>query len=612
MILALLLACRPGGTEPDTADTGDAWADWPAQELEVGRLLLTAALDGAQAPSELVLMHHHPMAFVRDGDRVLVLDGRYGHDADAHCLPQAKWPTLSVDDAWRGDCSGTEVSLQRGVIPVPAAAMAVDEDAQVLWLVARDGRTWTVPLEPVGTHPWAFGRAVAGETVQGPVVSAQVVDGVLHTHAGLAAGSVVQVEAGLELDGVSVFEGQVLGLATDGASTWAATDDGLLHVETGETWDVAATGPLDVAGDTVLAATETGFVVLQGGVLTPWDVPVVDVDVHPWGEWVLLTTDGVQVRMDEVQQAQGPALGLYLLSFLEKPKSPQEDAPCTGSPSVTEFSANAAANADWWGDMPGTKAIGITPHLGRKSRSCGVAEGFEGIWDRRDVSVGVLFHEQAGCGGDTDCYDAHLLAQMDSVTGLGAEPDWVSGLSPNTEQGDDWVAGLARAGLPTTVLFYGMSVLPDVSHFDDPRGKESWPWATQDLARPITAATAWELDAAGPVTLHPGDSRAAFSQGGCANLFLRECQILGLGDGTVLDAGDVVLLDLSLHRALGNAPQGGSWSFHLPDLGSWDYGAGCDDDWQGCQAGLLRDWWIDVHARWVQNGAADWVSPADL
>ena len=117
------------------------------------------------------------------------------------------------------------------------------------------------------------------------------------------------------------------------------------------------------------------------------------------------------------------------------------------------------------------------------------------------------------------------------------------------------------------------------------------------------------------MALFPGDSRSVFAQAGCANLYLRECQMLGLGDGNLVREKDLALLGLSLHRALAADLPDGTWSWHLPDIGSWDYSEGCtvqDRRWSGCQGALLQDWLFDLHARFVLNGVAEWTPPSRL
>jgi hypothetical protein len=91
------------------------------------------------------------------------------------------------------------------------------------------------------------------------------------------------------------------------------------------------------------------------------------------------------------------------------------------------------------------------------------------------------------------------------------------------------------------------------------------------------------------------------------------------GGGTTLDAQDVVLLDLLLHRAITESVSAEvrTWSFHLPDIGSFDYTEGCEQDdqiWSGedCPAALLQAWLIDVDRRLVDAGLVRWTLPGNL
>ena len=171
-------------------------------------------------------------------------------------------------------------------------------------------------------------------------------------------------------------------------------------------------------------------------------------------------------------------------------------------------------------------------------------------------------------------------------------------------------------------LFFGMSVLPEVPHHGDPRAKEAFPLDAETRPAAWRASSAfdtWPGDPDGELALYPGDSVAAFTQGGCPSVFIQECRLVSGGGGQRLEAEDIEVLQLQLHRSMAARRDGqvNAWSFHLPDLGAFDFTVGCTEQdriWSGedCQAQVLQEWMFDLHQRYILNGVARWTTPSML
>ena len=117
----------------------------------------------------------------------------------------------------------------------------------------------------------------------------------------------------------------------------------------------------------------------------------------------------------------------------------------------------------------------------------------------------------------------------------------------------------------------------------------------------------------------PGNNVPAFNVGACPNLFVNECHALNRGGGISLDTGDMDTLNLLLHRALVSAGTEGThtWSFHLPDIGLYDYTDHCevtDRTWSGedCSAARLQAWVFAVHQRFAIEGLVNWSAPSTV
>jgi hypothetical protein len=343
------------------------------------------------------------------------------------------------------------------------------------------------------------------------------------------------------------------------------------------------------------------------------------------GEIAVLSSDGtVTAIFDDTSLIAGEPLALVPLAFSEQPRSMGEDEPCTGEDGNVQLRVELAAeNLHFLQDLPGAVGLGVTPHLARRARQCGHEARFSNVLTAEELEVGVLIHQQAEteCASDVDCYANFLVENAQVIESYGAGVNWVSGMASHYELGADWVAGLIRSGLSDRFLFFGLSVLAEVAHETDSRSKEVFPMEGTDKAKPWKVSSAEVVEYSfdeGLIALYPGDARAAFNLAGCPNLLVRECLLLNEGGGGEFYSTDIEVLSLLMRRRLAERDlEGGSaWSFHLPDIGVWQYTEGCvreDRTWTGdCDASLLQDWFFQVHQTFVLNGAAKWSRPSEL
>ena len=636
-ILLSLSSCRRGDAPDSQGPAENPWLDYPVQAVDDFRLMLVTELPAGESLS-LLSIPDEPLLLVLDQAGTWVLDDRYEINETPACLDVDRFPEVSYSSDYQGSCQVEQVELDRGRAPVMQVA-AVDLQGKMAWGVDPSGLLLRMNYDLRDAHPWDWLQAeVVADLGRTDFVDAQFVEGALQLLAGdellsvdmstfalsaqslpatgtVLAGEAVGTVEGLFLEGALQPGGSVLDIAESEQGLWLALGqqgvqgpNGEVFADTAKRVVVAERG-VYVVGGQGLWRIEDGTPEL----LLPGEIQ--DVIALPSHEIVVLVQGEVQVFVDERPLLEGPPLGIWVQTFLEKPRSRTEDVPCAGgNKSVDGFVRSAASNARLVNDIPGSVALDVTPFYAERVRECELSGPVQGLMERRDLELGVLYHEPALCRGDQSCLVAYLeagLAEVENLAGLSV--GHVSGLSPIWDDGDDWVAGLKAAKVPKLVTFVGMSLLPEISHLEDPRAKERWPTEMAAMAQPwsISSAEAPEVDDGGPVRMLPSNTRAAFSQEGCGSMMLRECFVLNLGNGQSLSERDIAQLDLSLHRALALRGEEGVWSFHLPDLGSWDYVQGCDDDWEGgCDGAMFRDWLIDVHARWVQSGAAEWSLPA--
>ncbi|MFT5586302.1 MAG: hypothetical protein ACI9VR_003899 [Cognaticolwellia sp.] len=636
-LLVSLLSCRRGDTQDSEVAGVNPWLDHPVQEVDGFRLMLVTELPVGDS-KRLVSVPSEPLLLVQNSGDAWILDDRYEIREKPACLDPDRFPDVEYRSEFQGDCEAGEVELARGRAPALVAA-ADDVEGNAIWGVGLDGKLYRTSYDLRVSHPWdwlrptevadlgrldvvaaRFGaeglQLLAGsELLNVDTRSFEVSSRELPGTGTVFSNKAIGTKSGLIVNGELETGAEVLDIADSAEGRWVALGENGLVGPQGETLPDAAYR---------IAVAERGVYVL--GELGLWRVEdgaaelllkgsYLDVVALPSHEIVVLADGEVQVYVDERPLLEGPPLSIWVQTFLEKPRTRAEDVPCGGSGDTVEgFVRSAASNARLLNDIPGTIALDVSPFYAERVLECELASPVQGLLERRDLEIGVLYHEGALCRGDATCLQQYLedgLAQVEELSGLVA--GHVSGLSPIYDDGDDWVEGLVQSNVPRIVTFVGMSLLPDVVHTGDPRAKERWPLEMADMATPwaISSSDMPDKDSGGPVRILPSNTRAAFSQEGCGSMLLRECFGLNLGAGLELSERDVAQLDLSLHRALAFRGEQGVWSFHMPDLGSWDYVQGCDDDWEGdCDAARFRSWLIDVHARWVQSGAAEWSLPA--
>ena len=669
VLLTLALACS-GGDTGDTAGLPAPWATLSPRPLSALSPLVDVPLASAVAASRVVLLSGQPHALVLDaeGGKVHVFDGRYRHEDQPSCVPTEAWPEHPVDDRQREGCAEGEVSLHRGVLaPQGALRGVVADDATLLVHLWAGQRVYRADADLLQASPWDILRLDDGVDVDAPepVVRAAMARG------GGALWLASDAWLGrYALDGTRTTEwvlpGQVLDVAFSGSQVWVSTDAGLWSPDAGlvngvpaprlspdgeggvwlaevdrdrgvhvgptgaaSAWDVAGlTGPVaaDPATGRVAFGVDEGLVVVQDNVVLARveGLAVRDVAVNDHHEIVALTDQGLSVFGDELALGSGEPLALIIAGFVEQPRSPDQDLPCnsTGDSIVGQL-ATAADNRRLLDDLPAGLALGITPQMARRALACGVVHDLHRVGAGERVEPGVLNHERPDddCVADPDCHTDFLAAQHADVVATGLGPSWFSGLMVHEDLGADWAANLVRTGAVDTYLHFSLSVLPDIDHDGDPRAKQAYPPTVAGATTPLVGSTLAGLFDGddGALRLLPGNALAAFRLSRCPNLTLWECNSLpGNGWEPLLRAEDIAVLRVLLFRASGvRSGVGAAWSFHLPDVGSWDYTVGCDQAervWSGddCQGALLQDWLLDVHASYVANDIVSWDLPRDL
>jgi len=640
-LLFLLLACRDGGT-PDTAADPARW-DLPALDLSPGREVAVRSVEGLATLRSLHVLRERATTFALDRDGTLsVLDAHYDHSPDRWCIDPSSWAGTG-DAAWQGSCADGEVEVRRGRLDPgpPVRAVSVDEAGLRVFVLDAEGGLSVASADVLAGDPFAWLRLepYAALGVDGITEAAMVWDGqALHVATGervtrlegdavttsnlqgtvvsgvLAAGepwwvTSAGVEHGGALEGVDAVD-----LVGTEQGAWIGTLEGVVSPDGTSIGVDGSLGWLahDERSGAVWVATEGGLVRLLDGEQTavPLDHPVAGLAGGPGHELVVWTGDEVRVLVDEeALLAAGEPLEIWATTFVEKPQTPDQPGECLGDEGLQARVALANENSAWLDDTPATWALGVTPNHLRTARACGLVDELEPILNHPRREVGALIHEEPEGCDDVAC-TVDFLAEMGAeLAWYGSVPTWTSALAPLSDLGLDWRAAIVESGAPLRYLFFGLSILDEVPHHDDPRAKDAYPLDTSELA------AAWSE---GGVSFYPMNNLPAFNLGGCANQLLLECHQTGQGFGHSLSAEDVAVLDLLLVRSLavrGDGPA--TWSFHLPDLGAYDYTTDCtvaDGVWSGeaCQVTLLQDWLTDVHQRYVQNGLARWALPSEL
>ncbi len=667
LLLTLVLACSAG--LDDTGAASSLWDQLAPVPLDPLRPLLRATLPDAGTPTRLSLLSEQPHAFVldRDAGLVHVFDSRYRHDHETACIATKSWPDLPVSEVQQGSCDDGQVELARGTLdPLGTPlGLAAEGTRVVLW---AEGRLYQASADLLGGSPWDLLRLDEGVAldVPSPVFSSDLAagEGVVYVASDGWLGTVdddgvtleswalpgpvrdvvlsdglpwVATDAGVWSPELGLVNGaDVNRLAPDGAGgVWAVdlADERAVHLgPTGSAtaWEApGATGPVavDVHTGRVALAIEGGFALLADGVelARVQDRLVKDLAFHDHHELVVLDGEGLTVFGDEEVLVGAPPLALIAAAFVEQPRSADSDYPCLdGDETIASHLAVAAQNRRLLDDLPTGVALGVTPHMARRALRCGQIHDLHRVVSGPRIELGVLNHELPDdtCVQTPACHQNFLSEQHADVANIGLTPRWTSGLVVHEDGGADWVENLVATGVSDTYLQFGLSVLAEIDHGGDPRAKQPFPLGVSGGTETLVASTLDDLfdpESGGALRLLAGNSLAAFRLSVCPNLLLWECNLVpGAQDQPTFDPQDIEVLQLLLFRALaGRSDSESAWSFHLPDIGEWDYTRDCavqDDLWTGeqCQAAMLQQWLLDVHARYVDAGLVTWDLPGEV
>lgn len=664
--LLLLAACAPAD---DSAAAGAAppppWAELET-ELDPFRAMLTVDV-GAEA-RHLAAVAGAPSLAVWPGPRggAALLDGRYRLDSQARCLDPSPFPRVEDGTDRQGACPEGEVELDRTALGPGREVLGVADDpvlheVSVLFegggvavasteLLEGNPLDWlrlrpAVTLElasgaapqvfaalPGGGWVAASGREVASFGRDGVRLdSADVVDDV---SALVVSGSEVWAATSggaASLGGAGLACGGGAGLAADGAGgVWVscAAAGRVSHVNASGTVqeEVAVDGLLGAValnGETgvVYVAVEEGVAELRGGAEVARHAvgrPEALV-INAVGELGVLREGTVEVYVDETALVGRPPLSMWIAAFVENPRAEASRVACSGAADgMEERAARAIGNRALLDDLPPFVALAVSPPVAAHARRCKVADELAEAIRGPRIEDGALFHDPPDCA-DQDCLDAAVAQEVAALADLDVSPRFAAGAA-GWEAGGDWVLAVERAGLDRHA-FVGLSALPGVG-IDDPRGKEAAPWSGEVASRPWRTASAditLDDDPAGGFLLIPGSTLAIFNAADCPGALQAECRMMDVGGGSVIDADDVAVADLLLHRAAGRRESSGAstWYFHLPAIEEFSYVEGCTrseaGSWSGsgCQAEPLQGWLYDVHARLVNAGVVRWGCPSD-
>jgi hypothetical protein len=150
------------------------------------------------------------------------------------------------------------------------------------------------------------------------------------------------------------------------------------------------------------------------------------------------------------------------------------------------------------------------------------------------------------------------------------------------------------------------------------------PWPLRPGATTLDQLTEFPGDplGGGAMTLYPGNTVRGFSLGACVGLLAQECIVLGAG-AAVFDEADALAIALyARHAAARRETWVSTFTWHLPDLGTYDYTQGCvdlgDGTWEKladdatCEAEVLTGIQWDLQQVLVENGVAAWARPEGL
>lgn len=653
-----------------TEDTGGPapWTDLTAEHLVPFYMVADTTIDHANTPTRLVARSSLGGAFVLDGaaQQVHVLDSRYHHDGRSYCVNQER-PKDSTVLAGAADCPDGSDLISRGSLVFDERPIAVAADASRLTVgvLTQSAMLFQAPADPARDDALELLVPNAGLTVHGLTTPLEgAVLAIDNGKAAIASGTqlvVLNLDTGTEL--VHILPGQARDVILRADDVWIATDGGVWHnsavldaigdklvwwqdsvwlVQTalGQITDLLGTetishegllGPVVIdplSGKLVLSTAEGRVRIAPDGSMEALDDRlVIDLGINQAGELISLLPEGqVQVHVDETAYGALSPLQVFVTTFSERPRSSTKDTyTCRGEArdTIEHMLSLSLVNHSFLSDLPAPIALGLTPQLIRRAAMCDMSDQIEQLLFPSQFHTGILMHEQPeDCAFDASCHASFLHDELQVFTDADITPVWVSGLAPHHEVGVNWVESLSTIGAPNRFLFFGMSLRPSIPHEGDLRAKDAWPITLGGLGK------AWSTDASatiddragrGWLNIYPADNVPAFNLGACANLFINECHPLGKGGGVTIKDEDVQSLDLLLHRSLAGigAAESHTWSFHLPDIGTYDYTINCtrtDRVWTGedCQAALLQTWLIDIHQRLVQAGLVAWTGPTAL
>ena len=651
-------ACRvlPEKNNEDTATVADPWLDLPNIELSPFRTILETQVRGSATPVEMLVEPEHGQVFIRDYDaeKVWALDPHYHHDARVYCIDPQNHQN-STPQGPDGECpSGThEVARGRLESLGPPMAIAMAPDRPMLAIVGRSGQITFVPTDPEFNDPIEHMKEIDGPTL------ADLALPLGETHMGWNGEQfAISQETRLNLydsEGVLMeqqtfsepivdvlwFDGEWAVLTTDGLHfdgltteasgirlvswqdrLWVIASDSV-HSSTESFPTEQANGPAVVFQNNLLVVTTTGLIEMtpSGDTTSLLEGSFIDVVVNDVGEVVLLHEDGtLTVYVDETDYNEGTELNIWIATFIERPRFAAETIACRSEneESIRGFLDNAANNAEMIADIPMHSTLGVTPSHLRRVNECGEQEHLKPLFEA--MEPGLLFHDYPEeCEGNPLCHQEALSADLATMP---QDPLWISGLSPHDQLNVDWVNSLKAIDAPNLYTFFGMSIRPDVPHDTDLRAKDAWPLSVGNGTQTWSTDHASDIalrDTSGWLHLLPGNNVPAFNLGACPNLFVNECHPLSRGGGLTIDSEDTETLRLLLHRALVSAGKPGThtWSFHLPDIGLYDYTSNCTVSnrvWSGddCSAAHLQAWAFDVQQRFVSRGLIRWSTPSAL
>jgi hypothetical protein len=655
LFVALGCGDKPGSDTSSAPVKPSPWDHLSLKKPDAFRLMRTTAFPNAVAPTQLMVDPIVGPALVFDAAAGLVwaTDKLFLHDPRLACLHPSD-PAKIVHLSPEGCPLGT-IDTHRGRIDIgrQPAAMAIDPSQGRAAILDLNGQVFWVITDPMNTQSIDHMRPIAG-----PILSLAGQElfepklAIFEDQIAVATDKTLSIltEAGIRTAVVEA-DGPIRDFALNSEGWWMLTDSQLVHngapvgpgglalefsgdgawvIGENQVHSPSTTINLDgllgvsaIWGDRLLVGTAAGITAIDadGGTQNIWDGALTDLDTNAAGEVIVLKTDAtIAIFVDETEAQDAAPLHIWVNTFLERPRHRGENRGCDQDDplSLKTMHSLAEAQLKLLHDLPPAKALGITPNHDAEVRRCGVQARMGRMVENTDV--GILFHDTpTECEEDPSCHQAALAKDLDAFSLV---PGWVSGLAPHTELNIDWVNTLAEIGAPDRLNFFGASIRADLPHSEDLRAKESWPLALDDHTRvwaTNTAATAAYRQPTGKLWIVPGNNISAFNLGACPNLFVTECHPLGRGDGSSLSEEDILSLDLLLHRALASARGEGThtWSFHLPDIGVYDFTEDCTVDnglWSGpnCEGARLQAWLFDVHRRFALSGRVMWAGPSSL